>query len=69
MFNEEREGPPRPRAEEAPSAGQPEANEDAWARVLDCGAPGPAHEAPALFYQAGRAAGRAWIGDQDARAS
>lgn len=36
--------PPHPR--------RPEDDEDAWERVLDCGAPGPAHAAPALFYQA-----------------
>jgi hypothetical protein len=30
--------------------------DSAWDRVLDCGAPGPAHAEPALFYQAARRA-------------
>jgi hypothetical protein len=41
----------------APGAWQPENSERDWERVLDCGAPGPAREQPALFYQESRAPG------------
>jgi hypothetical protein len=41
----------------APAAWQPAESEADWERVLDCGAPGPAREQPALFYQETRAQG------------
>jgi hypothetical protein len=47
--------PPRPIAAHDAPAGRPDEHDDAWDRVLDCGAPGPAREQPALFYQESRA--------------
>ena len=69
MLHEDDDQQPAPRPAAAPQDWQPEDNdEDAWARVLDCGAPGPAREAPALFYQAAAPA-RAPRGADHARAS
>ena len=51
MFNEP-EVPDRQPEAHPPLPWRPAADNDAWERVLDCGAPGPAHAAPALFYQA-----------------
>ena len=70
MLNEDRDLQPGLRAQQAKRGWPPEDNnEDDGARVLDCGAPGPAREGPALFYQGGRAGAHAWIGADHARAS
>jgi hypothetical protein len=57
MLPERPEHQRQPQAPSAPRPWPPEDNDD-WERVLDCGAPGPIHAEPALFYQPGRPAGQ-----------
>ena len=50
-MNKQHSRPARPPAAAA-QANNLENVEAAWESVLDCGAPGPGRQAPALFYQA-----------------
>ena len=45
---------PKPEHQAAARPAPAADHDEAWDRVLDCGAPGPAQDQPALFYQAAR---------------